>query len=180
MRLRCRLALGALVLTLLGPSPGSADDPGLIALGVGYFHDEPFEDDDNAQAADFRLEYRPGLTLVSVLNGRAALRPWLGGEFTSDGAAYGVGGVLIDLVIDPVVVTPSFGVGAYHDGDGVDLGSTVEFRSQVEIGYLFGDGSRVSAAYSHISNAGLSDTNPGANIISVYYVVPVAHLFGGE
>jgi hypothetical protein len=72
-----------------------------------------------------------------------------------------------------VVVTPSFGVGAYSDGDGKDLGNTVEFRSQIEGGYRFDDRSRLTLALSHISNASLGDRNPGVNILSVYYHIPL-------
>jgi hypothetical protein len=57
-------------------------------------------------------------------------------------------------------------------------GSVVEFRSQLEVGYRFENEMRVSVAYSHISNANLSETNPGVDIISAYLHVPVNLLTG--
>ena len=76
------------------------------------------------------------------------------------------------------MITPSFGAGLYGRGNGRDLGSVVEFRSQLELGYRFEKEMRVSIAYSHISNANLSDTNPGVDIISAYLHVPVDMIFG--
>jgi len=76
------------------------------------------------------------------------------------------------------VLTPSFGVGAYDEGDGKDLGDTIEFRSQVELAYRFDNRSRVGVAFSHISNAGIGDRNPGTEILNVYYAYPLDAIFG--
>ncbi|MBO6784517.1 MAG: acyloxyacyl hydrolase, partial [Alphaproteobacteria bacterium] len=61
----------------------------------------------------------------------------------------------------------------YADGNGKDLGHTIEFRSQLEIGYRFDDRSRLSFAVSHISNASLGDSNPGTEIATIYYHIPI-------
>jgi hypothetical protein len=53
------------------------------------------------------------------------------------------------------------------------MGSTVEFRTQVEIARRFQTGSRLGFAFSHISNANLDDTNPGTEILSLYYAIPL-------
>jgi lipid A 3-O-deacylase len=71
------------------------------------------------------------------------------------------------------LITPSFGAGLYHDGGGKNLGHTIEFRSQLEIGYEFDDKSRIGLAGGHISNAALSDRNPGTEIINLYYHQPI-------
>ncbi len=105
-------------------------------------------------------------------------KPWLGIEATTDQAIYGLGGILVDLYFGRRwVFTPSFGAGAYSDGNGKDLGHTVEFRSQLEFGYRFDDRSRLSMAVSHISNAGLGDSNPGTEIATIYYHIPFREVF---
>ena len=158
-------AVVVLATTLAAP-PADADDPSFLSLGVGWYD---FDDDD--QALDLRAEFRSSYKFLGVV------KPWLGVQITSDIASYAVGGILIDMFFGRrVVVTPSFGVGAYSDGDGKDLGNTVEFRSQIEAGYRFDDRSRMSLALSHISNASLGDRNPGVNILSVYYHIPLTRL----
>ena len=145
-----------------------ARDPDLISLGAGWFD---FNDD--RDAVDLRVEYRPGVEYFGLI------KPWLGLEGTTDGAVYGAGGILIDFdLTERIVVTPSFGAGLYADGDGKDLGNTVQFRSQIEVGYKFSSGARISAAVSHISNASLSDSNEGTEVATVYYHLPVDKLFG--
>jgi len=168
----------------------AASDTDLISIGGGIFDQDIIdpdigfldvsETDSKDEAADFRLEYRFGTSLVPFIEPYAKLKPWVGAEFTSDGAVYGAGGVLLDVPIGPFVFTPSFGAGLYSNGAGKDLGSVLEFRTQFEVGYQFENQSRFSLSYSHISNAEISDTNPGANILSLYYHLPSSWLFGGK
>ena len=143
--------------------PASAEDPSFISVGVGWF-----DINDNEDALDLRVEYRSKAKIFDLV------KPWVGVEITSDIAAYGVAGILADIFFGRrFVLTPSFGVGVYADGDGKDLGSAVEFRSQIELGYRFDDRSRLSFAFSHISNAHLTDQNPGSEIATIYYHIPL-------
>ncbi len=163
---RWLVSVVGLATALMMTPAAHADDPSFLSLGAGWYD---FDDDDDA--LDLRAEYRSSYKFLGVV------KPWLGVQVTSDIAGYAVGGILVDLFFGRrVVVTPSFGVGAYSDGDGKDLGNTVEFRSQLEAGYRFDDRSRVSFAISHISNAGLGDDNPGVNMLSVYYHIPLNRL----
>ena len=98
---------------------------------------------------------------------------------TSDGLFYGAGGLLFDVLLGPVVITPSLGVGLLEEGDSRELGSVIEFRSMLEIGYAFDNGMRLTGQLSHISNAGLTETNPGVNILGAYLHVPESLLTGG-
>jgi len=143
------------------------ETPAVISAGAGwydFFHQEN-------QAADFRLEYRHGDDFLF-------LKPWAGLEVTSDSAIWGGVGVLVDITFfDAIVVTGSFAPGLYEDGNGKDLGHTVEFRSQVELGYQFENQSRLSLAVSHISNARLGDDNPGTELLTLYYHLPLDALF---
>ncbi len=177
----------AAVLAVAGPA-AAQDDPSLLSFSGGQYDQTVINpgfmflrvspNDKHQQAIDFRAEYRFGTSLVSFIEPYAKLKPWVGAELTSDGATYGVGGILVDVPLGPFVFTPSFGAGLYSGGGGKDLGSPVEFRSMVELGYQFGNQSRFSVGYSHISNAGITQTNPGSNILSAYYHVPTRWLLG--
>ena len=146
----------------------NGEKSGLLSIGIGWY-----DWNDDKDAVDFRLEYRsPHEVLWHV-------KPWIGMEGTTDGAVYGVAGILVDLFLGSnLVFTPSFGGGLYADGGGKDLGHVVEFRSQLELGYRFDDRSRLSVAVSHISNASLDDNNPGTEVATIYYHMPIRSLFG--
>lgn len=157
----------ALVWTAPAAAQDRSDDPAFISVGVGYY--DAFQAED--EALDFRLEYRHDKKFW-------IFKPWAGIEGTSDGAIYGLAGVLVDLFFGRrIVVTPSIGAGLYHDGNGRDLGGTIEFRSQIEIAYRLNDRSRLGIAISHISNAGLGDDNPGTEIVTLYYSAPLQNIF---
>ena len=185
------VAIAALVVAgalALPPVSMAEDDIDRISFGVGLWDQDIIDpnigfldvsDSDNREeAADFRLEYRFGKSLLEFIEPYAKLKPWVGAEATSDGSLYGVGGILIDVPLGPFVFTPSFGAGLYAQGDGKDLGSVLEFRSQLEVGYEFENQSRFTVGYSHISNADISETNPGTNILSVYYHIPSSWILG--
>lgn len=156
------------VIALLAWSPpAAADDPDFLTLGLGYFD---YDDDDDA--AEFRLEYRSDWD-------RWYVRPFSGLLVTTDSALYGYAGILLDVFWGRrIVTTPSFAVGYYSDGNGKDLGSSIEFQSRLEIAYRFASRSRLGLAISHISNAGIDNTNPGANSISAYYSIPFNKILG--
>lgn len=183
------VALVALVGAVAAVSPAAAgDDPSLFSFGAGQYDQTAInpgivflkvsDKDKHKQAVDFRGEYRFGTSLIPAIEPYAKLKPWVGAEATSDGAVYGVGGILFDVPLGPILFTPSFGAGLYSNGAGKNLGSPLEFRTMIELGYEFDNQSRFSVAYSHISNANISQTNPGSNILSVYYHVPSKWLLG--
>jgi lipid A 3-O-deacylase len=181
------ILLSSILLILLSAPPALADDPALIGFSVGVYDQDWVEPNflfleaghgGNDKAVDFRLEYRSGTSLVPWTEPYVKIKPFAGLEATSDLALYGLGGILFDIPLGPVMITPSFGAGLYSRGQGRDLGFPVEFRSQLEVGYRFENEMRVSVAYSHISNANLSETNPGVDMISAYLHVPVKLLMG--
>jgi len=159
------IAIGLALLSAGLPAgkAGAAERAGLLALGIGVFDvvrlDRP--------AADFRLEYR-------LAHGLWIFRPLLGLEATSQGAVFGVIGLFSDFALSRnLIVTPSIGAGAYYQGGGLDLGSLLEFRSQLEVAWRFADGTRLAVAFSHISNAGIGDHNTGTEIATLYYAIPL-------
>lgn len=170
MRFATPVLAAALAGSALAAGKASAQDPAYLTLGGGYY-DVVRADD---QAADFRLEYRSDLEFWY-------LKPWAGVEATSDGAFYLAGGLLTDIYFgNRIVVTPQAGVGYYNNGDGPDLGYELEFRTGVEVGYRFDNRSRLAVGFSHISNADLGDTNPGTEILTFTYSIPIGRLFGEE
>ena len=74
------------------------------------------------------------------------------------------------------VLTPSFAPTWWRGKmDDLDLGHGVEFRSQLEFAYRFDDRSRLGLSISHYSNAGLGDSNPGAESLMVKYSIPLGN-----
>ncbi len=144
-----------------------AADPAYVSLDAGAFN---VTDPGGEPTADLRMEYRHGESFLW-------LKPWAGFELTGDGGVWGGGGVLFDAALsEHIVLTLSTGVGAYGKGSGKDLGATTEFRSQIELGYRFADRSRLTAAFGHLSNAGIAAANPGAETATLYYHIPLAKL----
>lgn len=100
--------------------------------------------------------------------------PWVGAEATTDQSAYLSAGILGDFSLgERWYFTPSFGAGYYHQGDGKDLGHDLEFRSTLELSYRFDGGQRVGLSVAHISNASLSDHNPGMEVVKLIYLLPL-------
>lgn len=108
------------------------------------------------------------------------LRPIVGGFFTDEGAAYGYVGVNWDIALLPnqLYLVPNFAVGAYHHGDGKNLGGAIEFRSGIELDYQFENAHQLGIALNHLSNASFYDRNPGVESVMVTYSVPVNSLGG--
>jgi hypothetical protein len=81
-----------------------------------------------------------------------------------DGGAWIYGGARYDLGLsERWTLTPGFAVTLYEKGDGKELGQTLEFRSSIEVARRVSDRLRVGFVFYHLSNASLSETNPGAN-----------------
>ena len=71
------------------------------------------------------------------------------------------------------MLTPSLAAGLYEDGDGKDLGHIVEFRSSLELAYRFDNRARLGLSFYHLSNASLDDNNPGTEVFSLNYSIPL-------
>ncbi len=137
-------------------------DPAFVRLSVGRY-----DVNDDMGAIEFRAEYQSSKLLWIV-------KPFAGLMATTDKAVYVYVGFLYDLYLgDRFVLTPSFAAGLYGDGDGKDLGHVVEFRSSIELAYRFDDRSRLGVSVYHISNASLSDNNPGTEVVSLNYAIPL-------
>ena len=91
------------------------------------------------------------------------LSPVTGGFLTENSAAYLYTGVQAEYELGFLTITPSFAPGYYHEGDGKDLGSPLEFKSEIQMTFNLSDSTHLGMSYNHISNANLGTKNPGAN-----------------
>ena len=86
-----------------------------------------------------------------------------GAMITADNATYMYTGVQAQYDLGKVKFTPSFTPGIYNEGDGKDLGSVLEFKSEIKVGIDLSENSQLGLSYSHISNNDWGDTNPGTD-----------------
>ena len=91
------------------------------------------------------------------------LSPISGGFLTEKNALYLYTGVQAEYELGFLTITPSFAPGYYNYGDGKDLGSPLEFKTEVQMSFDLSDKTHLGMSYNHISNASLGDKNPGAN-----------------
>lgn len=149
--------------------PAQAKEGDFLSFSLGYYNAL-----NGDGAIDARLEYRPN-SVIFIEN----LKPWGGIELTSDASVWIGGGLLYDWKFaDNWYLTPSFGAGLYAQGSSdKDLGGPIEFRSQLEVSYEFEDTSRMSLSFSHTSNGGIYDKNPGTETIGLYWHIPLDSIF---
>jgi hypothetical protein len=140
----------AAALVLVPAFARAADDPLLFAIGAG-----DIDFDHNHPAGEMRGELR-------FAQGYWNIKPLVGVFGTSRGATYVYFGLRYDFIFaDHYVIMPDAAFGWYHRGDGKNLGSPAEFKTGVEFAYRFDNAARIGIAFDHISNAGLTQTNPG-------------------
>ncbi len=101
------------------------------------------------------------------------LRPLVAFFITTDTNFFACGGIAYDIFLGrKVVLTPSFAPGVYYQGHGKKLGFPINFRSGLEIAYVFHNRGRFGAQFNHISHAHLAHRNPGANSLYIFYAIP--------
>ena len=92
------------------------------------------------------------------------LSPITGGFLTEKNAIYLYTGIQAEYELGFLTITPSFAPGYYNYGDGKDLGSPLEFKTEVQLSYDWSESTHFGMSYNHISNAHLNpNKNPGAN-----------------
>ena len=91
------------------------------------------------------------------------LSPITGGFLTEKSAFYLYSGVQAEYELGPINFTPSFAPGYYNYGNGKDLGSPLEFKTELQMSFDLSDTTHFGLSYNHISNASLGTKNPGAN-----------------
>jgi len=89
--------------------------------------------------------------------------PITGGFVTDKSSIYLYTGVQAEYEIGPLNVVPSFAPGYYEEGDGKDLGMSLEFKSELKFSFDIFKDSKIGYSYSHISNNDWGDINPGVD-----------------
>jgi hypothetical protein len=130
-----------------------------ISFYTGTFDVIDKEGDD--QTTLFGIEHKNPNLFRDTLLGK--FKPVTGVFMTGNSSVYLYTGVEGQYGIGPLKILPSFTPGYYEKGDGKDLGSVLEFKSEVKVGFDIFENSKLSYSYSHISNNDWGDTNPGTD-----------------
>ncbi|MDR3440316.1 acyloxyacyl hydrolase [Telmatospirillum sp.] len=149
----------------LGPVKVVSGEPSYLDLGLGAFNIQ--EHGPSGAEAEAKIEFRYGQKLFYI-------GPAIGLLSTQNGAVFGYVGIYSDLKYYSFTVTPLAGVGGYHRGGGEDLGNTFQFRLSLTVSHELDNRSRLGVQFAHISNAGISDINPGDNELLVSYAIPIS------
>jgi lipid A 3-O-deacylase len=124
--------------------------------------------DDGQRAVLFGAEHQnENLVRDSFLG---SISPITGFMITENNAAYGYTGIQAFYNLGQLNFTPSFTPGIYSQGDGKDLGHTIEFKSELQFSLDVFSNSELGFSYNHISNASLGEKNPGANSYTFNFV----------
>ncbi len=165
-----KLALAALLTATLLAAPALAEER--LDLSVGGW--DVFKDSEEGPRNHMQLvggaEYRSEYFWKH-------LRGDLGVLATNQSAQYYYGGLGYDFFLDDghhFVITPNEALGYYHQQAGKDLGGGMEFKSGIEADYQFDNGHRLGVAIHHISNAHIYDRNPGTELATVHYSIPLS------
>jgi hypothetical protein len=102
------------------------------------------------------------------------IEPMIGGLVTTKASKFlYAGGAISYNFNETFAASISFAPGLYYKGSGKNLGQVLEFKSQFELWWKLPNQIRIGAAVSHISNAGLSKTNPGQESLIAQISFPV-------
>ncbi len=128
-----------------------------------------FDFSDDTQAAGvFGLQHQNDDLFRNSFLGK--LSPITGGFLTENNAFYLYTGAQAEYDLGLFTITPSFAPGYYNSGDGKDLGSALEFKSEIQMSLNLSDSTEFGMSYNHISNASLGDKNPGANSYMINFL----------
>ena len=157
MKIKFLIYIFLIIFTL---SPLKADESGNeISFFTGTFDVIDKEGDDKTSL--FGIEHKnPDLFRDTFLG---KFKPITGGFITGNSSVYLYTGVEGQYGVGPLRILPSFTPGYYEKGDGKDLGSVLEFKSEIKIGFDIFENSKLGYSYSHISNNNWGDSNPGTD-----------------
>ena len=130
-----------------------------ISVYTGTFDVIDKEGDD--QTTLIGVEHRNTDLFRNTFLGKIA--PVSGAFVTGKNSLYFYTGIEGQYSLGPMNISPSFTPGYYDKGNGKDLGSELEFKSEVKIGFDIFKNSNLGYSYSHISNNDWGSTNPGTD-----------------
>ena len=126
---------------------------------TGIFDTLDNEKDDQTDL--FGIEHRDTELFRDTLLGKFS--PITGAFITAEDSIYLYTGIEAEYKVGPISFSPSFSPGYYEKGGGKDLGSVLEFKSEVNVSVDLFESSALGYSYSHISNNDWGTTNPGTN-----------------
>ena len=156
MRLR---KFDLLLLLLLFFTPVKSE--GEYSFFLGTFDTIDKEGDDKANLYGF--EHKNPILFRDTILGKFS--PISGGFITDKNSIYLYTGVQVQYEMGPLNIIPSFAPGYYEKGDGKDLGSVLEFKSEISFSFDISKNSTLGYSYSHVSNNdwGKGGKNPGVD-----------------
>ena len=138
----------------------------ILANSLSIFGGSYDYDDDNTSNL-IGLNYHLTQNDFSILN-IIDINPVVGLFVTAKSASMLYSGFETNLGGGDIFLNLSSSAGLYSNGDGKDLGNTLQFKSEINLFYSLSKTTRIGLGSHHISNAGISSVNPGVNN---YYLI---------
>jgi len=130
-----------------------------VSIYTGTF--DLIDEEGDEKTSLFGIEHRnPNLFRDTFLG---KFSPITGGFITGASSIYVYTGIEAQYGIGPIKILPSFSPGYYEKGAGKDLGSILEFKSELKIDFDILDRTKIGFSYSHISNNDWGERNPGTD-----------------
>lgn len=136
--------------------------PSLIGLGGGYLDAGP-----NHSGGLIQFEYRGQYAWNYFRPGAILMLPNFCSLYLGAGMGYEL------FLTEKIILIPSFYVGVYYKGKGRNLGHPIEFRSSIELNYVWDNDVRFGVQLYHLSNAHLAHKNPGLNALTIFIAFPI-------
>ena len=138
----------------------------ILANSLSIFGGTYDYDDDNTSNL-IGLNYHITQNDFNILN-IMDINPVVGLFVTAKSASMLYSGFETNLGGGDIFLNLSSSAGLYSNGDGKDLGNTLQFKSEINLFYSLSKTTRIGLGSHHISNAGISSVNPGVNN---YYLI---------
>jgi hypothetical protein len=138
----------------------------ILANSLSIFGGSYDYDDDNTSNL-IGLNYHITQNDFNILN-IMDINPVVGLFVTAKSASMLYSGFETNLGGGDIFLNLSSSAGLYSNGDGKDLGNTLQFKSEINLFYSLSKTTRIGLGSHHISNAGISSVNPGVNN---YYLI---------
>jgi len=150
-----RSAITFLAVLLLAAGPALAEGTTTVGLSSGQYGLRGGLPRELGFQVDLRAPWQWG-----------PVRPVLGVLAGSSGGGYLFTGLVLDLPLPGgLQVSPGFAPGVVLSRGNRDLGSPIEFRSSIEVSRRIVSPVRLFVSFSHLSNGGLTQHNPGVETL---------------
>ena len=136
-----------------------------FTLYSGIFDTIDKEGDDKSSLIG--LEHKNTSLFRNTILGKFS--PITGGFVSGKNSIYLYTGIEAQYNFGPLNIRPSFSPGYYESGNGKNLGSILEFKSEIKFDIRLFKNSKLGYSYSHISNNDWGDINPGVNNSSLTF-----------